>query len=279
MQMKRVVSIQDISCLGKCSLTVALPVISAMGAECAILPTAVLSTHTMFPDFTCCDLTEQLLPIARHWKCQRVSFEAICTGYMASAAQIDDVCQVLELLKDENTLIFVDPAMADQGKLYPPFDSDFPAAMTRLVKRADVVVPNLTEACLLTGEPYKAVYDEAYIHALLKKITDLGAKKAALTGVSFEEDRLGVMAYDPEEDTYFSYFNQRIPAHFHGTGDLFSASCVGAMMNGKTLQESLALAVDFTLECIRKTTENERASWYGVEFERAIPYLLERMGR
>ena len=279
MQMKRVVSIQDISCLGKCSLTVALPVISAMGAECAILPTAVLSTHTMFSDFTCCDLTEQLLPIARHWKCQRVSFEAICTGYMASAAQIDDVCQVLELLKDENTLIFVDPAMADQGKLYPPFDSDVPAAMTRLVKRADVVVPNLTEACLLTGEPYKTVYDEAYIRALLKKITDLGAKKAALTGVSFEKDRLGVMAYDPEEDTYFSYFNQRIPAHFHGTGDLFSASCVGAMMNGKTLQESLALAVDFTLECIRKTTENERASWYGVEFERAIPYLLERMGR
>jgi len=233
----------------------------------------------MFPEFTCCDLTDQLLPIARHWKRQQVTFDAICTGYMATAAQIDDVCQVLELLKGDDTLLFVDPAMADQGKLYPPFDSDFPTAMARLVKRADVVIPNLTEACLLTGEPYKTAYDEAYIRTLLKKLTDLGARQAALTGVSFEEGKLGVMAYDPHEDAYFSYFNQRIPAHFHGTGDLFSASCAGAVMTGKTLQEALALAVDFTLECIRKTSENERASWYGVEFERAIPYLLERMKR
>ncbi|NLU23580.1 MAG: pyridoxamine kinase [Clostridiales bacterium] len=275
--MKRVVSIQDISCLGKCSLTVALPVISAMGVECAILPTAVLSTHTMFPDFTCRDLSDEMLPIARHWKRQRVAFDAICTGFLASPEQIDHVCAFVDLFKTENNLLLVDPAMADQGKLYPTFDRAFPAVMARLCTRADVILPNLTEACLLTGTDYQTTYDEAYIRALLKKLTDLGAKQAALTGISFTPDKLGVMAYDAGKDAYFSYFNQRIPAHFHGTGDLFAAACTGALMNGKTLEEALALAVDFTLETIRKTAENERASWYGVEFERAIPYLIERM--
>ena len=151
--MKRVASIQDISCLGRCSLTVALPVISAMEVECAILPTAVLSAHTMFPDILCRDLTADILPIARYWRSQQVQLDAVYTGYLASPRQVEDVCQALEVLAGPDTLRFVDPAMADGGALYTGFDEDFPRHMVRLAAQAVVVTPNLTEACLLTGTP------------------------------------------------------------------------------------------------------------------------------
>ena len=151
--MKRIITIQDISCLGKCSLTVALPVISAMGVECAILPTAVLSTHTMFQNFTCKDLTDQIGPIARHWKQENIRFDAIYTGYLASAEQIDDVCRFFDQFKTEDNFIFVDPVMADNGKLYAAFDEAFPREMAKVCAKADIIVPNLTEASLLTGLP------------------------------------------------------------------------------------------------------------------------------
>lgn len=275
--MKRIASIQDISCLGRCSLTVALPVVSAMGVECAIMPTAVLSTHTMFPDFTVDDLSDQLLPIARHWQSQQVHLDALYTGYLASAAQVDDVLAVFDALAGEDTLLFVDPAMADHGRLYPAFGPDFPAHMARVAARADVTVPNITEACLMTGTPYREDYDEDYIKDLLRRVAALGAKQAVLTGVSFEKDKLGAMAYDSRNGEFFYYANDRVPESFHGTGDIFSACTVGGMMRGLSLHEALALAVDFTLHCIRLTTADPTHSWYGVEFERAIPYLVERL--
>ena len=274
-EMKRVASIQDISCLGRCSLTVALPVISAMGVECAIVPTAVLSTHTMFKNFTCIDLTDQILPIAAHWKREGIHFDAIYTGYLASGEQIGDVLTFFDEMKSDDTLLFVDPAMADHGRLYPAFGPDFPAEMAKVVARADVTVPNITEACLLTGSEYREAYDERYIKELLQKLVALGAKKAILTGVSFEEERLGVMGYDGCE--YFSYFNEKAPMSYHGTGDIFSAAVVGSLMRGLTLEEALQLAVDYTLQCIRVTRSDPAATWYGVEFERAIPMLCERL--
>jgi len=275
--MKRIVSIQDISCLGKCSLTVALPVISALGVECAIVPTAVLSTHTMFRNFTCKDLSDQIAPIAAHWKSENIAFDAVYTGYLASKAQISDVCRFFDEFRTEDNLIFVDPAMADNGRLYPAFGEDFPAEMAKVCAKADVIVPNLTEACLLTGTPYRLDYDEAYIRTLLRKLTGLGAKRAVLTGVSFSPDRLGVMAYDPGTDGYFTYFTEKLPQSFHGTGDLFASTCVGAMMRGMTLDGALKLAADFTLECIRVTAAKPNANWYGVEFETAIPWLVRRL--
>lgn len=174
--MKRVVSIQDISCLGRCSLTVALPVISAMGVECAIVPTAVLSTHTAFPGFTCKDLTDQLTPIARHWRSQGVTFDAISTGYIASAPQARQVLDFVASIRSPETLLVVDPAMADHGKLYAGFDDDFPKAMAQVVAQADVALPNLTEACLLTGTPYREDMDEPFARELLQKVASLGAK-------------------------------------------------------------------------------------------------------
>lgn len=275
--MKRIASIQDISCLGRCSLTVALPVVSAMGVECAVMPTAMLSTHTMFKDFICEDLSHLLLPVARHWKSEGVTFDALYTGYLASGEQVDEVLRCIELLSEPDTLLVVDPAMADHGKLYPAFGDAFPARMARLVSRADVALPNITEACLMTGLPYRETYDETYIRELLHAVSALGARYVVITGVSFAPDRLGVMAYDSRRDTFFSYFNARVPRAYHGTGDIFAATTVGGLMRGLTLEQSLTLAVDYTLHCIRLTRDDPRASWYGVEFERAIPLLTERL--
>ena len=273
--MKRIASIQDISCLGRCSLTVALPVISAMGVECAIVPTAVLSAHTVFENITVCDLSDQLLPIARHWQSEKLHLDAIYTGYLASVQQIDDVCTFFDLLGGEDTLLFVDPAMADHGKLYTGFGPEFPAAMAKVVARADVAVPNLTEACLLTGAEYREEYDEAYIRDLLHRLVALGAKRAILTGVSFEAGKVGVVSYDSLTGEYFAYFNEKVPRTFHGTGDIFSSVVMGGLMRGLSMEDALKLAVDYTLECIRITNKDE--TWYGVEFERAIPMLCERL--
>ena len=183
--MKRIASIQDISCLGRCSLTVALPVISAMAVECAIVPTAVLSTHTMFPGFISRDLSDQLLPIARHWKSQNVTLDAICTGYLASPLQTEEVCRFFDLLAGPDTLLFVDPAMADGGRLYAGFGPDFPGYMRRVVARAHVAVPNVTEACLLTGTPYRETEDLSWWRDLLRRVADLGPRYPVLTGVPF----------------------------------------------------------------------------------------------
>lgn len=275
--MKRIVSIQDISCLGKCSLTVALPIISAMGVECSIVPTAVLSTHTMFQNFTCKDLTDQIGPIADHWKSENIVFDAIYTGYLASKEQIGDVCAFFDTFKTKDNLIVVDPVMADNGKLYPAFGPDFPAEMAKVCAKADLIVPNLTEASLLTGLPYRTEYDEEYIREMLQALAKLGPWYVALTGVSFEKGRLGVMYYDREKNEYGSYFAEHLPASFHGTGDVFASTCVGALMRGLPLGDALALAADYTVECIRLTLASPEAKWYGVEFESAIPYLVGRL--
>ena len=275
--MKRIASIQDISCLGKCSLTVALPILSAMGVECAIVPTAVLSTHTMFSNFTCKDLTDQIGPIAAHWKSEGIGFDAIYTGYLASQEQIGDVCAFFDDFKTEENLIVVDPVMADNGKLYPAFGPEFPEEMAKVCAKADLIVPNLTEASLLTGLPYRTEQDEGYIRELLQALAGLGPRYVALTGVSFEKGRLGVMHYDRERDVYGSYFTEHLPASFHGTGDVFASTCVGGLMRGLPLGEALALAADYTVECIRLTLAGPGAKRDGVEFESAIPFLVGRL--
>ena len=275
--MKRVVTLQDISCLGRCSITVALPVISAMGVECAIVPTAVLSTHTAFPGFTCKDLTDQLTPIARHWRSQGVTFDAISTGYIASAPQARQVLDFVASIRSPETLLVVDPAMADHGKLYAGFDDDFPKAMAQVVAQADVALPNLTEACLLTGTPYREDMDEPFARELLQKVASLGAKRVVLTGASFSPDKLGAMGYDSAAGTYFICLGPRHPALFHGTGDIFAAAVTGGLVRGMALEQAVQLAVDFTLDCILATERDPAAGWYGVEFEKALPALVRRM--
>lgn len=277
--MKRIVTIQDISCVGKCSLTVALPIISAMGVETAIIPTAVLSTHTMFSRFTCKDLTDQIEPITKHWLDEKIGFDAIYTGYLGSFEQIDLMKKMFEDFKTKSNITFVDPAMGDHGKLYPAFDEAFAKHMATLCAKADVIVPNITEACFMTGAEYKEVYDEDYVKALLKKLSDLGAKIVLLTGVSFEEGKTGVMGYDSETDEIYYFCHEKLASSYHGTGDIFSSTCVGAMMNGYDWKKAIEIAAKYTAECIRLTMEDGKLQWYGVHFEQAMPYLMKLIGK
>ena len=278
--MKRIVTVQDISCVGKCSLTVALPIISAMGTEAAVLPTAVLSTHTMFKGFTFCDLTDEIEPIIAHWKKENMGFDAVYTGYLGSARQIALTKDLISKFKGEDTLVLVDPAMADSGRMYTGFEKSFALEMATLCSVADIIVPNLTEASFMLGEEYVAEgYDEEYIKDMLKKLTDLGCKTAVITGVSFEKDKLGVMSYDSESGEYFSYFRERIPESFHGTGDVFASTFLGALMRERSIGDSLKIATDFTVECIKATLGNPQERKYGVNFEEEIPYLVSRMDK
>jgi len=275
--MKRILTIQDISCVGKCSLTVALPIISAMGVETAIIPTAVLSTHTMFQNFTFKDLTDQIQPICNHWVGEKIGFDGIYTGYLGSFEQIDIMAKLFRQFKTENNVILVDPVMADNGKLYPAFDEAFAAKMAELCGEADIIVPNITEACFMTGMPYREEYDEAYVKELLLKLSKLGAKVSILTGVSFVPGKTGVMGYETATGEFSYYCHEKLSRNYHGTGDIFSSTCVGAMMNGMPWQEAVKVAADYTAECIRLTMVDPEGRDYGVNFEQGIPYLLNRL--
>jgi len=277
--MKRIVTIQDISCLGKCSLTVALPIISAMGVECAIIPTAVLSTHTMFKNFTCRDLTAEIEPIVAHWQSEGITFDAVYTGYLGSFEQIDIVSGVFETMKKQGSLICVDPAMADNGKLYPAFDEAFAKRMASLCTKADYVLPNITEAAYMTGIEYRESYDEEYVKSLCLALAKLGAKNVVLTGVSFEQGRTGVMVYKSGSGEFYYYSHEKLPVSYHGTGDIYSSTFVGALMNGFSEAEAVKVAADYTAECIRVTLDSGKEKWYGVDFEKCIPFLLEKLDK
>ena len=272
--MKRVLTIQDISCLGKCSLTIALPVLSALGSETVILPTAVLSTHTMFQHFTCKDLSDQIEPIVRHWKSEGITFDAIYTGYLGTTAQIDQAKAIFKTFRNEHTMIVVDPVMADNGKLYPAFDMEYVRKNVELCAEADMIVPNITEASLMTGMEYREEYDIHYIKELLSGLNQFGARISVLTGVSLEEGKTGVMGYDRSAGEFFTYQNRRIDASYHGTGDLFSSALVGEMLKGKDWRNAARIAADYTAHTIEVTLQNPEKPWYGVDFEATIPELI-----
>ena len=275
--MKRIVTIQDISCVGKCSLTVALPIISAMGIETAVIPTAVLSTHTAFKNFTYRDLTGDLPKIAKHWKQEKFDFDGIYTGYLGSIEQIDILKEFFKQFKTPNNFIFIDPVMADNGKLYAGFDANFVKEMKKLCKMADIIVPNLTEASYMLEKEYKENYSEQEIKDILIELSNLGPKYVVLTGVSFKDNKLGVMSYNKETNEIFTYFKEKIPAKYHGTGDIFASTLVGAITNNNTLEEGLKIAVDYVWETINDTYKTNKKDAYGVNFETKIPYLINRI--
>ncbi len=272
---KRVLTIQDISCVGQCSLTVALPIISACGLETAVIPSSVLSTHTGgFEGFTFRDLTDDMPKIEQHWQKENIKFDAVYTGYV-SESQIDHIIHIMSTCLNENGLKIVDPAMADNGKLYTGFAPDFPQKMRKLCKNADYLLPNITEAAFLTGEEcILSGYGKNYIENLLKKLHSLGAKNVILTGVSFDDKSLGFASYDGEKIYY--YFNDKISRMSHGTGDVYASSFVGALIRGFSMNESAEIAADFVCESILATEEEH---WYGVRFEKALPYLIERLNQ
>ena len=278
MLQKRIAAIHDISCFGKCSLTVALPVLSAAGIETAVIPTAVLSTHTGgFSGYTFRDLTEDILPIAEHWQKEKITVDAVYSGYLGSKEQVGLVGQAVTLMRKPETLVVVDPVMADNGKLYGGFPADFPAEMRRLCQNADLITPNITEACFMLGLEYRdGPYTEAYIEDLLHRLSEMTDGSIVLTGVWFDEKRIGAACYNREKIEYA--FSDRVPALYHGTGDVFSSALVSAVLNGKTIKEATAVAVEFTYACIKRTFEQHPEMKYGVNFEAELPRLMRLLG-
>ena len=276
-RLKRVAAIHDISGFGKCSLTVALPIISAAGIETTVLPTAVLSTHTGgFTGFTYRDLTEDIAPITAHWKSLDIPFDAVYTGFLGSFEQLDLVTKFFEAFQTKDNLILVDPVMADNGELYKIFSPEFAVGMRKLCAKADIIIPNLTEAALLIGEDYNpGPYTPEYIEQVLKRLSAIGPKKIVLTGVFFDEENLGAATYDASTGEIAYAFEKRIPGYYHGTGDVFGSALLSALLNDFSLNEAAAVAVRFTTSAIRKTAEAGTDLRFGVHFEQSLPELLK----
>ena len=272
--MKRIASIQDFSCIGSCSQTIALPVLSAMGVECAALPTALLSAHTAFDGFVSLDLTPQLPAIMAHWRAMHLRFDAVYTGYLASAEQVGLVGALLDGMDERPALTLIDPVMGDNGALYAGFSDAYPQAMRALCGRADVLTPNVTEACLLTGTAYSPVQDAAQTRRLLERLLELGCRAAVLTGLRVDGD-MAVAALQ-RDGTGTLVRTSYIPEVFHGTGDLFASTCAGALVQGAPLERAVRLAADYVALTLRRTVQAPDRRWYGVNFQETLPELMAR---
>ena len=288
--MKRVLTVQDISCVGKCSLTAAIPVISAMGIEVCPLPTAILSNHTAFSSFSFLDLTDKIPEILNEWKKQGFHFDAIYTGYLGSIKQIDLVHKILDEFAQNDTLVVIDPCMADNGKLYTGFSQDFVKQMAKLCGRANVILPNMTEACFLVNQDYDIfTHTNESITKVMAKLLSLGAEQVILKGVEFSKEKIGV-AYCSQKlfDNNFStnennmedmniYFHHRYDENFHGTGDVFASAVTGALVLKKDIKDAVKIACDFVQESIECTLVNPNYNWYGVDFESALRNLPQKL--
>lgn len=278
--MKRVLSVQDLSCVGKCSLGAALPVLSLMGSEACALPTAVLSNHTAFSHMAKADVMNSIPVLCRAWEAEEIRFDAISSGYLGSQTQISLVESLWERFGKRNCLRICDPAMGDAGTLYQGFDKVFVMRMRELCQRSDVILPNVTEACLLLDRPYREDFTEAELQKLVKDLAGETAGTVILTGYSRNGDRerlVGAASYSRRTGRFFAYTREQFPGNYYGTGDLFAAVITGSLMRGYDTETAVRLAVDFTAESIKKTLEDPNHRWYGTNFEEALPYLADRM--
>lgn len=269
MEYKRILTVQDISCVGQCSMTVALPILSAWGHETCILPTAVLSTHTGgFGKPAVHHLATDLEAIWRHWQRQGIFFDAIYTGYLGSAAAAEQVMALSQSLLVPGGELIVDPAMADHGRVYSGLDGECVEAMLALSRQADILLPNITEAAMLAGIPWREDLDEGYVAELL---SGLPCEKVVLTGAGYREGETGVETR--ENGIHRRYTHARLGGNYHGTGDIFAACFTGARVKGNSLIQSASIAGDFVCTAIRNTIACP-AHDYGVKFETALPELI-----
>lgn len=275
MAYKKILTIQDISCVGQCSLTVALPILSACGLETCILPSAVLSTHTAgFSGFTFRDLTDDMPEIQAHWKKENIKFKAIYTGYLGSVKQVGYVKDILNTMGTDDCVRIVDPAMADNGKLYSIFNDEYVEAMRGLCGSADILIPNITEACFLANVEYRETYDERYVEELLDKLSELGSKTIVLTGVGYVPGKTGVVVYEDGNLRYYEH--NKVSKGCHGTGDIYASAFTGALMNDKDIFEAAKIAADYTVKCIINT-QGDADHWYGAKFETALRDLMDML--
>lgn len=270
----KILTIQDVSCFGQCSITVALPVVSAFGIETAILPSAVLSTHTSgFTDYTVRDLTEDLPAIQKHWESEGIYFDAIYTGFIASAEQLDYIKDIIDSRLKPGGLVFVDPAMADMGEFYNGFDQEFADKMGELCKLGDYILPNTTEACYILHKPWKENFSIEEMLEMAEDLKEFTNRYVILKGYD-NGDQMGMIVFDKQESTVEIVYNDKVDYISHGTGDVFASSFVGSVMIGKSPVQSAKIAGEFTKNALEKTIGDE-THWYGVKFEQAIPELYD----
>ena len=271
----KILTIQDISCFGQCSITVALPVVSAFGIETAILPSAVLSTHTSgFTDFTVRDLTEDLPEIRKHWEKEGIDFDAIYTGFIASIEQLDYIKDIIDSRLKPEGLVFVDPAMADHGEFYNGFDQKFADKMGELCKLGDYILPNTTEACFILHKPWKEEFTREEMLEMANELAAFTKRYVILKGDTNKENELGMIVLDKQESTCEIVYNEKIDYVSHGTGDVFASAFVGSTMLGKSTTSAAKIAGEFTKRAIEKTIGDENHK-YGVKFEQVILELPE----
>jgi len=274
--MKRILTIQDISCVGKCSLTVALPIISAQGIEACILPTALLSTHTGFKNFTFRDLTDEFDEITQVWHKENIAFDGIYTGFLGSFSQLELIEKIFNEFNDSAPLILVDPCMGDNGKLYHGFDEKFVMKMRELCSKAHVITPNITEASFMCGKPFlRDEYSEDYILELLENLASFGAYKIVLKGIRYKQNECGIIAYDAKTKEKVEYFHEFLPFHTSGTGDIFASVLFGSLVNGETIEAAIKKAANFVLDSIKITLKDKNRTWYGVQFEKILGTLAK----
>lgn len=261
---KRILTMQDLSCVGQCSLTVALPILSALGIETCVLPTAVLSNHTMFESWSYLDLTPEMPNIFENWKKNGFKFDAFLLGYLGKAELMDVAETCFDEFAAEGAKIVIDPVCGDNGKLYGGFDLDYVAAMRKLLRRADVILPNVTEACFLTETEYREPYDFVFVSELEKKLAQITDGKIIITGCLFGKD-IGEAIYGKKKGEIL--LHERLPKNMHGTGDIFSSVFTANYLGGKSIHDSCNIAAKFVADCMKKTRGDH---FYGVDFEKIL---------
>lgn len=267
----RVAAIHDMSGFGRCALTVVIPVISAMGIQCIPVPTALLSTHTGgFEDFVFRDMTDFIEPCRAHYEALGVSFDAIYSGFLASAAQVKSCLDFFDTF--DNALRIVDPVMGDQGERYKTYTDELVSGMTELVKRADIITPNLTEAAILLGEEYPSVMTVEEGCDWVKRLCKM-AKAAVIKGIVLENGIQANISYDRETDELGIKKWENIPVFYPGTGDLFASVLTGRILKGDSLSAAVSAATDFARLAIINTIGNNQPTRNGVEFERLLGKL------
>ena len=279
MAQKKVAAIHDLSCVGRCSLTVALPILSAAGFETGIIPTAVLSTHTGgFSGYTYLDLTEEINTIKRHFKSLGLKFDAVYTGFLGSFEQLSIVSNIIDDFSSSDNIIMIDPVMADAGRLYSVFDESFPNGMRKLCQKGDIILPNMTEAAFLLGKEYKeGPYEVSYIESLIDELSFITDAKIVLTGVHFDDINLGAAVFDKQKGKIEYAMNRKIAGFYHGTGDVFASALLGAVLNGFDLFKATQIAEEFTVSSIEITKAAQTDVRYGVAFEKCLPQYIKNL--
>lgn len=260
---KKILTIQDLSCVGQCSLTVALPILSAYGVETCVLPTAVLSNHTMFKSWSYLDLTPEIENIYAHWKNNGFKFNAFLLGYLGKSALMDLAEKCFDEFSEGGAQIIIDPVFGDNGKLYSGFDLDYVKAMRKFIKRADFILPNVTEACYLTETPYKADYDAKFVISLEEKLAKLTNAKIIITGAEIGGE-ICEFIYNKKVEILT---HELLPVKKHGTGDIYASVFTASILNGTSVHDACQTAAKFVADCIKATDD---AHFYGVLFEKVL---------